>query len=63
MFDCADTARLPSDQRFREIAAILAAGLMRLRQRTALPALEKDPELPPQGLEVPGETVLSVHTG
>jgi len=50
----------------RTAAAILAAGVLRLRQRAALPPeygpinLEKSP---PQGLEVPAETVLSVHTG
>jgi hypothetical protein len=52
----------PSDERLREIAAILAAGILRLHARAALPTPEK-PETPPQNcLEVRAETVLSVHT-
>ena len=63
---CADTTRLSPDERLREAAAILAAGVLRLRQRAALPpetTLENLAELPAAGLEVPAETVLSVHTG
>jgi hypothetical protein len=60
---------LPTDDaRIREIAVILAAGMLRLRARAALPG---DPHVvpqiprdsPPNGLEVPDETSLSVHTG
>jgi hypothetical protein len=63
MSDCADTARLLPDERFREIAAILAAAVVRLHERTALPPETNLTDLPPEGLEVPVETVLSVHTG
>lgn len=66
MSDCADTARLLPDQRLREVAAILAAGVLRLRQRAALPpekAKENPARLSAAGLEVSDETVLSVHTG
>ncbi len=63
MSNCADTARLPPDERFREIAAILAAAVVRLHERAALPAATNLTNLPPQGLEVPGETVLGVHGG
>jgi hypothetical protein len=48
------------------MASILAAGVLRLRQRAALFA-EKNPEKPakssPGGLEVPAETRLSVRVG
>lgn len=66
MHDCADVARLAPDERLREVASILAAGVLRLRQRAALPthdAQKKSPESSAAGLEVPDETVLSVHTG
>lgn len=65
MPNCADAAPSP-DERFREIAAILATGFQRLRQRAALPtedAPKKRAELSAAGLEVPDKTVLSVHTG
>ena len=66
MHDRADAALLSPDERLREVASILAAGVLRLRQRTALPtfdAKKKPVELPAAGLEVPDQTVLSVHTG
>jgi hypothetical protein len=66
MTNCADAARLSPDDRLREAAAILAIGVLRLRQRSALPVektLENPAELSAAGLEVPAETVLSVHTG
>jgi hypothetical protein len=56
----------PDDGRLREIARILAAGILRLRNRAALPVPEnpgKQAESSPNGLEVIGETRLSVHTG
>jgi hypothetical protein len=65
-----DPARMTPDERLREIAAILAAGILRLRSRAALPAdsgqhsgPENLPETGPDRLEVPGETVLSVQNG
>ena len=62
-------AELTPDQRAYEIACLLAAGVRRLFSKRAgdvacLPAvLEKTPESAETGLEVPGETRLSVHTG
>lgn len=62
-----DPALLTPDQRRTEVASILAAGILRLHTRAALPA--DDPALgiaaesSRPGLEVPGETVLSVHNG
>jgi hypothetical protein len=65
-----DPARMTAGERLREVAAILAAGLLRLRARSALPTdpgqvpgPENLPETGPDCLEVPSETVLSVHTG
>jgi hypothetical protein len=65
-----DPSLLTLDERRREVAAILAAGLLRLRARAALPTdpgqvpgPENLPETGPDCLEVPAETVLSVHTG
>jgi hypothetical protein len=45
MFDCADTTRLSPDERLREASAILASGVLRLRQSAAVPA-EKTAENP-----------------
>jgi hypothetical protein len=65
-----DEARtLTEDQRLREIARILAGGILRLRARVALPPAVQLPAsqiLPESGsncLEVPPETVLSVPHG
>jgi hypothetical protein len=58
---------LTVDQRLREMAEILAAAVIRLRLRAALPGegagAGKPPDSSPNCLEVPQETVLSVHTG
>jgi hypothetical protein len=60
---------LPTDDdRIREIAAILAAGVLRLRSRAALPGAPQAvpqilPESAPNGLELCDESGLSVHTG
>jgi hypothetical protein len=61
---------LSNDQQLREVARILAAGVWRLRAPAALPPAVTQqrgpqilPESGPNGLEVPPETVLSVHTG
>jgi hypothetical protein len=54
---------LPAPARRSEIAAILAAGIVRLKSRVAIPDLEfaDDPEVLPAGcLEVSSESVLSV---
>lgn len=66
MHDRAHATRLSTDQRLREVASILAIGVLRLRQRAALPTddtQKKPAESFAAGLEVPDETVLSVHTG
>jgi len=66
MSNCADPTRLSPDERFREVATILAAGVLRLRQRSALStenSEENVPESSPDGLEVPAETRLSVRVG
>jgi len=66
MSNCADPTRLSPDERFREVATILAAGILRLRQRSALSAENGDKILAdssPDGLEVLAETRLSVRVG
>jgi hypothetical protein len=71
MLQHADDAGMPTDdERLREIAALLAAGLLRLRCRAALipgPAVAPGPKNPPDSslncLEVSGEVRLSVHAG
>jgi hypothetical protein len=54
------------EQRRRDIAAILAAGILRLRARAALAPtfdLGKTENSAPNCLEVSGQTVLSGHQG
>lgn len=66
MSNCADPTRLSPDERFREVATILAAGISRLRQSSALPSenIKRNlAESSPDGLEVPAETRLSVRVG
>jgi hypothetical protein len=65
-----DADDLASEQRFQNIAALLAIGLRRLRPRTALPehsagqtAAENPPESSPDCLEFSAETRLSGHSG
>jgi hypothetical protein len=62
-----DPATLAPDERFREIAGILAAGVRRLRDRAALHVDQPNPKKTSQAsktpLEVAPETVLSVHDG
>ena len=66
MIDCADGARQRPDERLPAVAAILAIGILRLRNRAALPT-EMVPTEPAQsssdGLEVSLETRLSVRPG
>ena len=63
---CADTMSLPPDERLRQVAAILATGILRLRQRAALLS-EKPPEILENSasnrLAIPPETRLSVPVG
>ena len=66
MTNCAETARTHYEQRLNEIASILAAGILRLRERQSLPKDEIS-EIPngarPSPLEFSGVTVLSVVHG
>lgn len=69
MRHCDDPAELSPEHRRRELAAILAQGVLRLRQRrrltgeAAAPPPTIAPESSARRLEVSRETVLSVHTG
>jgi hypothetical protein len=62
-----DPFSLTPDERFSEIAAILAGGVLRLHARAALAGEssvpKESPDFSPAGLEVSEETVLSVHCG
>jgi hypothetical protein len=62
-----DPATLAPAERFQEVAAILAAGVRRLRDRAALRIDHPAPENPAESLEtcleVSPETVLSVQRG
>ncbi len=66
----AANGNMPPDERLREVAGILAAGIVRLRVRAALPGAngdgvgrEKTLENKPNWLEVPTEVRLTVHRG
>jgi hypothetical protein len=66
MTNCAETARGPDEQRLVDIASILAAGILRLRDRQSLPVPEqsKNPaDSSPDRLELSSKTVLSVVHG
>ena len=55
---------LTPEQRLKGIAALLAAGLRRLRPRSASPTeSENPPELSLNSLELGGEMRLSGHAG
>jgi hypothetical protein len=63
-----DPSQLTPDERFQEVAAIFAAGLLRLRDRAALapgqhPAPENSAEAATETLAVPAETSVTVHGG
>jgi hypothetical protein len=58
------------DERIHELASILAAGILRLYERAALPTRNAEVASPEDlegtadpWLEVPGRTRLSVHVG
>jgi hypothetical protein len=61
-----DPAAMTTAERLRAVAALLAAGILRLHSRAALPA-DSGPKNPPESgqncLEISSETVLSVHKG
>lgn len=66
MFDYARSARLSPEERLGEIAAILAAGLLRLESRAVLPTNacpERDRKTLAEGLELSHQTRLSVRCG
>jgi hypothetical protein len=55
---CADTARRPDEQRLVDIASILAAGILRLRERQSLPVTPTTRILPiplPNALSFPAK--------
>jgi hypothetical protein len=65
-----DDSSPTADERFQELASILAAGILRLHERAALPIRDADVALPQDlegtadpWLEVPLGTRLSVHVG
>lgn len=65
-----DPSSLTPDERVAEVANILATGIVRLHTRAALSpdatghsAVENPANSASPGLEVPDETVLSVHNG
>ena len=62
-----DPSLLTPDERRAEVASILAAGILRLHARAALPGDDPSTEISPDSatacLEVPAETVLSVIHG
>ena len=62
-----EPASLTSDERLSEVASILAEGILRLHARAALsgdsPIPKILPDSGPSCLEVPADTVLSVHSG
>jgi hypothetical protein len=65
MTNCDETARGP-DQQLVDVASILAAGILRLRERQSLPVPKKSKKTgdsSPERLELSGETVLSVVHG
>ena len=65
--DPTDPAHMTPEQRRTEVAAILAAGFIRLRRRTALPVPDATTihpvESAKKALEVGGELRLHVHRG
>ena len=65
-----DPSSLTPDQRRAAVANIMAAGILRLQTRAALsdetsdlPGPKKPEDSATPSLEVPDETVLSVHNG
>lgn len=62
-----DPSLLTPNERRGEVASILAAGILRLRARAAIPGDDPPAEISPESatarLEVPAETVLSVIHG
>ena len=66
MTHCAEAVRTPEEQRLVDVASILAAGILRLRDRQSPPVAKqakKPGKSASQHLELSGETVLSVVHG
>jgi hypothetical protein len=66
MTNCAETARTPDEQQLVDVASILAAGILRLRERDSLPEnkhLGNPAESAADRLELSGENVLTVVHG
>ena len=60
-----DPAALSPDQRRAELVRIMAVGVLRLRKAHTLREVRDEPasNSPAEGLDVSGETVLSVESG
>ena len=66
MTNCAEAAHTPSEQQLVDIAAILATGILRLRERDSLPESKqaRNPaESSSDRLELSDENVLTVAHG
>ncbi len=66
MTDPEHVTEMSADERLREAASILAAGVVRLHRRCALRRDDGSKTVlncVPAGLEVPGETRLTVRVG
>ncbi len=66
MTNCAEAARTPDEQQLIDIASILAAGILRLRERDSLPESKQagnPAESAADRLELSGQNVLTVVHG
>jgi len=66
MTNCAETARTPDERQLVDIASILAAGILRLRERDSLPESQQAGNLAESSsdrLELSDENVLTVAHG
>ena len=66
MTNCAESARTSDEQQLVDVAAILATGILRLRERDSLPESKqaRNPaESSSDRLELSGENVLTVVHG
>ena len=66
MTNCAETARTPHEQQLVDVASILAAGILRLRERDSLPESKQagnPAESSADRLELSGQNVLTVVHG
>ena len=66
MTNCAQPARTPHEQQLVDVASILAAGILRLRERDSLPESKQagnPAESSADRLELSGENVLTVFHG